>query len=134
MPLYRLGSNDLEGLPTSKFADLGIKERTDLQRLLRANIEPIAPGCLVLAEEFGQWEESRRRIDLLALDHEANLVVVELKRDDDGGHMELQALRYAAMVSTMTFQEAVDAHAGFLRQHGSSQDVRSSILEYLDWQ
>jgi hypothetical protein len=28
--------------------------------------------------------------------------LVELKRTADGGHMELQALRYAAMVSTMT--------------------------------
>ena len=47
----------------------------------------------VLTEEFGEWEESRRRIDLLAIDKQANLVVIELKRTDDGGHMELQAIR-----------------------------------------
>jgi len=30
-------------------------------------------------------------------------VAIELKRTEDGGHMELQSTRYAAMVSTMTF-------------------------------
>ena len=55
---------------------------------------------MVLAEEFGDWEDSRRRIDLLCLDPNAQLIVVELKRTVDGGHMELQALRYSAMVST----------------------------------
>jgi RecB family endonuclease NucS len=55
----------------------------------------VSPDTIVIAEEFGEWEDSRRRIDLLGLDKNANLVVIELKRTDDGGHMELQALRYS---------------------------------------
>ena len=66
---------------------------------------------MVLAEEFSDWADSTRRIDLLCLDDDANLVVVELKRTEDGGHMELQALRYAAMVSAMTFDQAVETLA-----------------------
>ncbi|WP_229262130.1 hypothetical protein [Duganella guangzhouensis] len=61
---------------------------------------------MVLAEEFGDWVGANRRIDLLCLDDQANLVIVELKRDNSA-HMELQALRYAAMVSTMRFDQAV---------------------------
>ncbi|MEC4723293.1 hypothetical protein RY831_29480 [Noviherbaspirillum sp. CPCC 100848] len=133
MPLYRLGPDNLEALQSATFSELGIKERTDLQRLLRNNIEAIAGDCLLLAEEFSHWEDSKRRIDLLALDRDANLVVVELKRDEGGGHMELQALRYAAMVSTMTFHEAVDAHARFLAQHGGHIDARTNILDFLGW-
>ena len=37
---------------------------------------------------------------------DANLVVVELKRTEDGGLMDLQALRYAAMISAMPFERA----------------------------
>ena len=33
--------------------------------------------------------------------------MIELKRTDDGGHMDLQAIRYAAMVSSMTFAQAI---------------------------
>jgi len=54
----------------------------------------ISPDTLVIAEEFSEWTEGARRIDLLGIDKQANLVVVELKRDETGAHMELQALRY----------------------------------------
>jgi RecB family endonuclease NucS len=64
----------------------------------------ISDDLLVLAEEFSQWEDSCRRVDLLAVDRNGELVVIELKRSEDGGHMDLQSLRYAVMISTMTFQ------------------------------
>jgi RecB family endonuclease NucS len=85
-----------------------------LQRLLKDNIAVVAPGVLVISEEFGEWDDSKRRIDLPGIDQDAKLVVSELKRDEDGGHMELQAIRYAAMVSRMTFQRAVKTYQHFL--------------------
>ena len=75
--------------------------------MLKAQIDEIVPDTLVVAEEFGDWEDSRRRIDLLGIDKNANLVVIELKRTQDGGHMELQALRYAAMISALSFDKLV---------------------------
>ena len=93
----------------SDFAAAGFSERNDLQRLLRDRIEILSPDTLVIAEEFSHWDDSKRRIDLLGVDRDAKLVVIELKRTEDGGHMELQALRYAAMVSTMTI--AVEAES-----------------------
>ena len=82
---------------------------------------------MVIAEEFGEWSESGRRIDLLAVDRDANLVVIEFKRTDDGGHIELQAIRYAAMVANMTWDQAKTAfqkylaenHTGFGRRVGT---------------
>jgi hypothetical protein len=100
---------------------------------LRGQIEVIAPDTLVVAEEFGEWEESKRRIDLLGLDREANLVVIELKRTDDGGHMELQAVRYAAMVSTMDFDKVVEVYQRYLTRHGKTEDARLVILDFLKW-
>jgi hypothetical protein len=115
------------------FSAEGIRERYDLQRLLRNNIAAIAPDTYALAEEYGQWEDAKRRIDLLCLDKQANIVVVELKRTEDGGHMELQAIRYAAMVSRMTFGQAVEAHSNYLRRIGRNDDPQSAILRFLEW-
>lgn len=121
-------------LQGTTFQAEGIRERDDLQRILRNQVEVISPDTMVIAEEFGDWEESNRRIDLLGLDQDANLVVIELKRDETGGHMELQALRYAAMVSTMTFQQVVDAHERYLKRLCISEaDPKSRILEFLSW-
>jgi RecB family endonuclease NucS len=91
MPLYEVTADQLKRIEETSFREARIRERADLQRLLRSQIEIVLPDALVIAEEFGEWEESRRRIDLLAIDKDANLVVVELKRTEDGGHMELQA-------------------------------------------
>jgi hypothetical protein len=60
----------------------------------------------------------------LGLDKDANLVVIELKRTDDGGHMELQSIRYAAMVSQMTFDQAVEAYTTYLQGQRREEDAR----------
>jgi hypothetical protein len=69
----------------------------------------------------------------LAIDKDANLVVIELKRTDDGGHMELQAIRYAAMVSTITFAKAVDIFSDYLSRRSDDRDANQTLLEFLDW-
>src|SRR5436190_3590245 len=133
MSLYEFKRDAIVSVTETAFDTEGLRERADLQRLLRMNIAAVCPDSMVIAEEFCDWDDSRRRIDLLALDKDANLVVVELKRGEDGGHMDLQAIRYAAMVSTMTFEQAVAAHAGYLTAIGRQEDARASILDFLGW-
>jgi hypothetical protein len=133
MAIYRLDGREFRKIEPTTFAQAGVRERTDLQRLLKNQIEIIAPNTLVISEEFGEWEDSKRRIDLLALDKDANIVVIELKRTEDGGHMELQAVRYAAMVSTITFDQAVTIFAQYLAKNGVPDDARETILEFLGW-
>ncbi|GHJ56367.1 hypothetical protein Nm8I071_56740 [Nonomuraea sp. TT08I-71] len=134
MPLYEIDGEGLRRHDAARFAALGLYERNDLQRLLRDDIAVLSPDLLVVAEEFGNWEDSRRRIDLLAVDKAGHLVVIELKRTDDGGHMELQALRYAAMVSAMSFDEVVAAYEAHLANTRPEDEVdaRSELLNWLD--
>lgn len=101
MPIYELAADALLEVQATTFAAEGIREREDLQRLLRDDVGIIAPDTLAIAEEFSRWADSSRRIDLLGVDRDGNLVVIELKRTWDGGHMDLQAIRYAAMVAPM---------------------------------
>ena len=126
MAIYRMTGNELEALEETTFADVSVSERGDLQRLLKRKIEIIAPGILIVSEEFSDWEDSRRRIDLLGIDASANLVVIELKRTEDGGHMELQAVRYAAMVSTLSFDRVVQIFEAYLTAEGDSRDARTT--------
>jgi hypothetical protein len=133
MPLYEIAGSGLAHHAPAAFAALGLRERDDLQRLLRDDIGVLGDELLVIAEEFGEWEDARRRIDLLALDGEGHLVVIELKRTEDGGHMELQALRYAAMVSSMDFEDVVRAYAAHqakLRPE-LDDDARASVVAFL---
>jgi hypothetical protein len=133
MPLYEMTGNSLTPIPGRTFTELGLQERANIQRAVRTHIAAITPGVktMVLAEEFGEWDGANRRIDLLCLDNEARLVVVELKRDN-GAHMELQALRYAAMISTMRFDQAVDAHRRYLKSIGSLEDPEKAIRKFLE--
>lgn len=134
MPLYEVTSDQLKKVEETSFREARIRERADLQRLLRSQIDIVVPNALVIAEEFGEWEDSRRRIDLLAIDKDANLVVIELKRTEDGGHMELQSLRYAAMISTMTFDKAATVYGNYLRQLERDADPQQGLLEFLEWE
>jgi hypothetical protein len=135
MPLYEMTSDAFRPISQASFADLKVRERADLQRLLRTQIDVLGDDLYVLTEEFGDWDDSRRRIDLLAIDSQANLVVIELKRTNDGGHMELQAIRYASMVSAMTFARAEQIHGEFLTRLGApAEDARTRMLSFLGWE
>ena len=135
MPLFEMTSDSFRPIEEASFTEMQIRERGDLQRMLRTQIDVLGDDLYVLTEEFGDWEDSKRRIDLLAIDSDANLVVIELKRTHDGGHMELQAIRYASMVSAMTFDRAVQIHATFLSRIGEPHDeARDRILEFLVWE
>jgi RecB family endonuclease NucS len=105
MAIHELTCDDLIPLRTVTFASQNIREREDLQRILRLHIDAVASETFVIAEKFADWEDSSRSVDLLCLDKQANLVVIEPKRTEGRGHMELQAIRYAAMVSKMAFAD-----------------------------
>lgn len=134
MAIYRLTENKIVELTQTTFASERIDEARDLQKFIINSIDTIEKELLVISSEFGNWEDSKRRIDILCIDKEANLVVVELKRTEDGGHMELQSIRYAAMVANMTFENAVEAYEYYIKKNNIKIDNASqSLLDFLEW-
>lgn len=133
MPIYTFKDKQILEIRSTQFGIEGIQERTDLQAALRDKITVISPDTLVIAEEFSEWTEGARRIDLLGIDKQATLVVIELKRDETGAHMELQALRYAAMVSTLTFKRAVEIYQQYLEKRCIAKNAEEEILNFLGW-
>lgn len=130
--MFRITTDSLDEIPSTTFTREGLRERGDLQRLLRDKPEAFGEDLLIIAEEYGNFEDSRRRIDLLAIDPDGRIVVIELKRTEDGGHMDLQAVRYAAMVSTMTFDQLVDSYRKYIAERTLDMDAAARIREFLD--
>ena len=73
MPVFEITQDRLIPLQPTAFSSHGLRERGDLQRLLRDRVEVIVPDMLVVTEESGGWEDSKRRIDLPGIDRDANL-------------------------------------------------------------
>ena len=134
MAIYKMvGDKErLEEVPSTSFGREGVFERTDLQRILRDQPEVLEEGLFIITEEFSNWEGSGRSIDLLALDATGRLVVIELKRGETGEHMDLQAIRYAAMVSTITLQQAINTHQAYLKKLDIEEDAEERIREHLE--
>ena len=133
MSIYKIENEKLIKLEETSFESEKIYEVRDLQKYLSNSIQIIDKDLLVIATEFSDWEDSKRSIDILCVDSDANLVVMELKRTKDGGHMELQAIRYSAMIANMKFEKAVKTFSKYLRKTSSNLDAESHLLDFLGW-
>src|SRR5439155_26490753 len=100
---------------------LNIWERQHIEEWVRANPEILGEDLLVLTIEFDRFTNSSDRLDILALDRDGNLVVVELKRDAAAGYTDLQAIRYAAMVSSMTIEKLLPYYIAYRKRHYGEQ-------------
>lgn len=132
MGLFTLEEKEFRAVSKTTFVRESILERRDIQSALARNISHFVPDCMVIQEEFNNWEDSQRRIDLLCIDKNFNLVVIELKRDEHGAHMELQAVRYAAMVSQMTFHEAAECYQKYLDKEGVEKNAENEIFNFCE--
>lgn len=97
MVIYKLNGDKIEELAQTTFSKEKINEARDLQRFIINSIEAIDKDLLVISSEFGDWEDSRRRIDILCIDKDANLVVIELKRTEKLAIIRLTPIEKAAI-------------------------------------
>ena len=112
------------------FASLGVKERRHIEQWLIEHPEILGERLLVITKEFADFDLSQKRLDILALDEGKKLVIVELKRNATGSVAELQAIRYAAMCSTMTFDRMVGLYAESLKC--GAEEAKAKIREFVD--
>jgi hypothetical protein len=107
-------------------ADAGLRERRDLQEWVIAHPEIIGPDIMIVTMEFDRWQSSdgknSDRLDILGLHTSGELVVAELKRDRAPDTVEMQAIKYAAMVSRFTTETLAEQHAKFLTERGTPTD------------
>lgn len=132
MAIFEIASDRLKEIPETTFQAVGLRERQDLLRLLRQQVSILLPDTLVIAEEHGHGPD--RRIDLLAVDRSGALVVIDLEGSRDDAYTELRALRCAASVASLSFEQAVASHQRFLARHGQGEEnARARLLAFLGW-
>ena len=135
MSILHYNDKKLSKVEKTTFGNEGMLERQDIQTALKKDISVISDDLLIISEEFSEWSKGQKRIDLLAVDKQANIVVIELKRTESGDYMELQAIRYAAMVSTLTWQNTIDIFSQYLRKEypDETKQAEKELLLFLGW-
>lgn len=111
-------------LHEQSFTYLGLRERFDIQEWVAKTPAILGEDLLVIAKELPL--PSGIRLDLLAIDRQANLVIIELKRDDSGRDVEWQAIKYASYCSSFLADDIFALLADYL---GEDQDDAQEQIE-----
>lgn len=121
--------NKLVDLKNTSFAEHNILERYNIQEWIDNSPQILGEELLIIAKEF-RLEEWNRRIDLLAIDKKANLVIIELKRDDSGSDVDLQSLKYASYVSNFTVDRIVETYTEYLEvtQKANEEELKAQEI------
>lgn len=111
-----------------------IFERQDIEKWVEKNPEILGEELLVLTTEYDQFDKTKERLDLIALDRAGNLVIIELKRDDTGKTAELQAIKYAAYCSNLTREKVARLFQEYLSKKEKSinlEAAKNTIDEFI---
>lgn len=110
--------NRIKPVKAKSFNELGFSERKHLQEWLAH--QPNALGAeelLIIQKEFAGFDETRERLDLLALDKDGNLVIIENKLDDSGRDVVWQAVKYASYCASLSKAQIVEIFQQYLDQY-----------------
>lgn len=133
-------ANRINPLEVKRFSDLGFTERKHLQEWLENYPQALTQGdgdeLLIIQKEFDGFDDTRERLDLLAIDKDGNLVIIENKLDDSGRDVVWQALKYASYCANLKKQQVVEIFQRYLNQKAQNQgtepvDAESLLLEFL---
>ena len=126
-----LADNHLVQLEERRFSDLKLNERDHLQEWLVKTPEALGEELLIIQKEFDGFEDTRERLDLLALDKEGRVVVIENKLDDSGRDVVWQALKYVAYCSSLKKADIVDIYQKYLDRWFNGENAVPNLCEFL---
>lgn len=125
-------TNELIELSEQRFTDLGFKEREHLQEWLAKCPTALGEDLLIIQKEFDGFDNTRERLDLLALDKKGNLVLIENKLDDSGKDVVWQSLKYASYCSSLKKTDIERIYQAYLDRYEGGGKASERIVEFLD--
>ncbi len=129
--LFRVdpNSNVLNKIREVDFANLGFQER-DIQDWVVANPEILGDDLLIITKEFSDFDRTKERLDLLAVDPDGKLVIIELKRDHSGADADWQAIKYASYLRQATHKQIVQMLAA--HESLSEGDAVEKLTDHME--
>ncbi len=127
-----LSQNRISRLTQKRFSELALRERDHLQEWLVHQPDALGEELLIIQKEFDGFDETRERLDLLALDKEGNLVVIENKLDDSGRDVTWQALKYTAYVSGLNKLQILEIYQQYLDRYCGGGSAVERICEFME--
>lgn len=129
-------ANRIQPLETKRFSELGFSERKHLQEWLANHPQALTSEdgeeLLIIQKEFDGFDDTRERLDLLAIDKQGNLVLIENKLDDSGRDVVWQALKYASYCANLKKQQVVEIFQRYLdeqaRENNTEPDNAQTLL------
>ena len=132
--MFRLDpdTNSITKIERRSFSSLSYGERTHLQEWVANSPDCLGEELLIIQKEFAGFDETKERLDLLALDKRGQLVIIENKLDDSGRDVVWQALKYASYCSTLTKARVVDIYRQYLQENDIEDDPEALLAEFLE--
>lgn len=141
--MYKIdpAQNRIAPLEAKRFGELGFTERKHLQEWLENCPQALAQvdgdELLIIQKEFDGFDDTRERLDLLAIDKDGNLVIIENKLDDTGRDVVWQALKYAGYCANLSKSQVVDIYQRYLNQKAQETgqpvaNAADNLIEFLE--
>lgn len=124
--------NRITQIKSCSFSELGFKEREHLQEWLEHNPDAFGEELLLIQKEFDGFDDTKERLDLLAIDKQGNLVIIENKLDDSGRNVTWQVLKYASYCSSLSKQQIKDIYQDYLNKNNRNKNSEEIISEFLN--
>ncbi|MGI6742669.1 MAG: DUF4268 domain-containing protein [Eubacteriales bacterium] len=124
--------NEALSIPKKTFQELELKERMHLQEWISKNTDILGENLLIIQKEFSGFDDTKERLDLLAIDKNGNLVIIENKLDDSGKDVVWQALKYASYCSGLTKNDIKDIFQKYLDEQGTDEHSEKLICDFLE--
>jgi hypothetical protein len=133
-------NNSLHSLQEVSFSSLGFTERNHLQEWLAKNPQALTresdDELLIIQKEFAGFDDTKERLDLLAIDKKGNLVIIENKLDDSGRDVVWQALKYAGYCANLRQESVVEIFQLYLDLYEPDENRQAAdvIAEFMGWE
>ena len=124
--------NRVEKIKRSSFQELKFSERNHLQEWIEKQPDIFGEELLIIQKEFDGFDETKERLDLLALDKGGNLVIVENKLDDSGRDVVWQSVKYASYCSALSKTNILEIYQKYLSKQNIQQDAKKNICDFFD--